>query len=54
MSRHDPKVTLCQIADCARRALELCTQNELPAILTDWQKRAAFRSPTEAGFRRQG
>jgi len=54
MSRHDPKVTLCQIADCARRALELCTQNELAAILADWQKRAAFRSPTEANFRRRG
>jgi hypothetical protein len=53
MSRHDPKITLRQIADNARRAQELCTQNELPAILTDWQKRAAFRSPTEAGFRRQ-
>jgi hypothetical protein len=54
MSRHDPKITLRQIADNTRRAQELCTQNELPAILTDWQKRAAFRSPTEADFRRRG
>jgi len=42
MSKHDPKVTLFQIADHARRAQELCTQNTLPEILTDWQKRAAF------------
>ena len=42
MSRHDPKVTLRQVADHARRAQELCTQNTLPGMLTDWQKRAAF------------
>ena len=36
MSRHDPKVTLRQITDYALRAQELCAQNELPAILTDW------------------
>jgi uncharacterized protein with HEPN domain len=47
MSRHDPKITLRQIADNARRAQELCTQNELPAILTDWQKRAAFERVME-------
>ena len=39
MSRHDPKVTLRQVADHAQ---ELCTQNTLPGMLTDWQKRAAF------------
>lgn len=42
MSRHDPKVTLRQIAEYARLAQELCNQNELPQIVTDWQKRAAF------------
>jgi uncharacterized protein with HEPN domain len=42
MSRHDPKVTLQQVADQARRAQELCSQNTLPGMLTDWQKRAAF------------
>jgi len=47
MSRHDPKVTLRQMADYARRAQELCAQNELPAILTDWQKRAAFERVME-------
>jgi hypothetical protein len=36
MSKHDPKVTLRQITDFAQHAQELCTQNELPAILTDW------------------
>ena len=47
MSRHDPKVTLRQIADYARRAQELCTQNELPAILTDWHKWLAFERVME-------
>ena len=47
MSKHDPKVTLFQIADHARRAQELCTQNTLPEILTDWQKRAAFERVME-------
>ena len=42
MSKHDPKVTLRQLTDYALRAQELCAQNDLPAILTDWQKRAAF------------
>ncbi|MCX8092349.1 MAG: DUF86 domain-containing protein [Verrucomicrobiae bacterium] len=47
MSRHDPKVTLRQIRDCARRAQELCAQNELAAILSDWQKRLAFERVME-------
>lgn len=47
MSRHDPKVTLRQIGEYARRAQELCAQNTLPDILTDWQKRAAFERVME-------
>jgi uncharacterized protein with HEPN domain len=47
MSRHDPKVTLRQIADHARRAQELCAANTLPEILADWQKRAAFERVME-------
>jgi len=47
MSRHDPKVTLRQMTDYARRAQELCTQNTLAQILTDWQKRAAFERVME-------
>jgi len=42
MSKHDPKVILRQITDYALPAQELCAQNELPAILTDWHKRLAF------------
>lgn len=42
MSRHDPKVTLRQVADRARRAQELCTQNTMEGVLADWQKSAAF------------
>ena len=47
MSKHDPKVTLQQVADHARRAQELCTANTLPEILADWQKRAAFERVME-------
>jgi uncharacterized protein with HEPN domain len=47
MSKHDPKVTLSQITDFARQAQELCAQNELPAILTDWHKRLAFERVME-------
>jgi uncharacterized protein with HEPN domain len=47
MSKHDPKVTLRQITDYALRAQELCAQNELPAILTDWHKRLAFERVME-------
>lgn len=47
MSKHDPKVTLRQIADSAVRAQELCTQNELAEILVDWQKRLAFERVME-------
>jgi uncharacterized protein with HEPN domain len=47
MSKHDPKVTLRQITDYARFAQELCAKNELPQILADWQKRAAFERVME-------
>ena len=47
MSRHDPTVTLRQVADHARRAQELCTQNTLTGMLADWQKRAAFERVME-------
>src|ERR1035438_2234719 len=47
MSRHDPKVTLRQLADHARHAQELCSQNTFTGILTDWQKRAAFERVME-------
>ena len=47
MSKHDPKVVLRQIAECARHAQDLCAQNDLPQIVTDWQKRAAFERVME-------
>jgi len=47
MSKHDPRVTLLQIADYARYAQELCAHNDLPQILTDWQRRAAFERVME-------
>lgn len=47
MSRHDPKVTLRQMADYARHAQELCKANSLPEILSDWHKRLAFERVME-------
>jgi uncharacterized protein with HEPN domain len=47
MSKHDPRVTLLQIAERARWAQELCAANTLPEILADWQKRAAFERVME-------
>ena len=47
MSRHDPKVTLRQVADQARWAQELCTHTTFAELLTDWQKRAAFERVME-------
>jgi uncharacterized protein with HEPN domain len=47
MSRHDPRVTLRQVAEQARWAQELCARNTLAELLTDWQKRAAFERVME-------
>ena len=40
-------MTLRQLADHARHAQELCSQNTFTGILTDWQKRAAFERVME-------
>jgi uncharacterized protein with HEPN domain len=47
MSRRDPKVTLRQVAEHAQHAQEICAQNTLAGMLTDWQKRAAFERVME-------
>ena len=47
MSRRDPKVTLRQVGEQARRARELFDQNSFTGILADWQKRAAFERTME-------
>lgn len=47
MSRHDPKVTLRQIADHARRAQELCRGRTLEQLLSDWQATMAFERALE-------
>ena len=47
MSRRDPKVTLQQVAEHARRAQELYSHNSLAELLADWQKRAAFERVME-------
>jgi uncharacterized protein with HEPN domain len=38
---------LQQLAEHARHAQEICSQNTLAGMLTDWQKRAAFERVME-------
>ena len=47
MSRHDPRVTLRQLAEYAQHAQEFCAQYTYAGMLTDWQKRAAFERVME-------
>ena len=47
MSKHDPKVTLRQIADCARRAQELCGGKTLDELLSDWRNTLALERVME-------
>lgn len=42
MSARDPKATLNQIRDAARRAQEICADRDLEALLADWQATAAL------------
>ena len=42
MSRNDPKVTLMQVANHARKAQALCAKYTLSELLIDWEKRAAW------------
>jgi uncharacterized protein with HEPN domain len=47
MSRHDPKVTLRQIADSARQAQAICGGKTLPCLCADWQALLAFERAME-------
>jgi uncharacterized protein with HEPN domain len=42
MSAHDPRVTLRQIQDAAKRAQAVCAGKSLDALLKDWQVMAAL------------
>ena len=42
MSRHDPRVTLEQMAEAARRLQSLCSGSERDAFLADWRNVAAL------------
>jgi len=42
MSVRDPKATLRQIRDAARRAEEICANKTLEGLLKDWQASAAL------------
>jgi uncharacterized protein with HEPN domain len=47
MSKHDPTVTLRQIAECARRAQELCSARTLDELQADWRNALAFERVME-------
>lgn len=47
MSRHDPKVTLRQIAEYARHAQSLCTGRTLDQLRADWRDAYAFERVME-------
>lgn len=47
MSKHDPRVTLTQIREAARRAQALCTGITLEDLKKDWVKVMAFERSFE-------
>lgn len=47
MSKHDPKVTLREIADYARRAQAICAGKTLQTLCADWQALLAFERAME-------
>ncbi len=47
MSKHDPKVTLRQIAEYAQHARELCAGKTLADIRADWRLAFAFERVME-------
>lgn len=47
MSKHDPKVTLRQIAEYAQHARELCASKTLAEIQANWQLAFAFERVME-------
>jgi hypothetical protein len=42
MSVHDPRATLQQLQDAARRAQTICGDKTLEGLLQDWQATAAL------------
>jgi uncharacterized protein with HEPN domain len=42
MSAHDPRVTLRQIRDAARRLQQICAEKTFAQLLADWQATAAL------------
>ena len=47
MSKHDPKITLLQIAECVRRAQERCSGTTLDELVSDWRSVLAFERVLE-------
>ncbi len=42
MTRRDPRITLAQIRDAARKATALCGEHTLESLLADWKGTAAL------------
>ena len=47
MSRHDPAVTLRQIAEAAEKARAICAGKTFAALMADWQATLAFERALE-------
>lgn len=47
MSKHDPRITLRQIAEYAQRAQELCAGKSLDELVSDWRNVLAFERVLE-------
>ena len=47
MSKHDSKITLLQIAECAKRAQEPCSGTTLDELVSDWRSVLAFERVLE-------
>jgi len=47
MSRHDPSVTLRQIAEAAEKARAICEGKTFAALMADWQATLAFERVLE-------
>jgi len=47
MSRHDPAVTLTQIAEAAGKARAICEGKTFVALMADWQATLAFERALE-------
>ena len=51
MSVHDPRATLRQIQDAARRLQMICTGKTLAQLLADWQATARWSDSSKSSVK---